>query len=118
MNPALVQRILGLVLMSLAATLVAPLVVSLLYDDDNTGPFLIGLGVAASTGFAFWLPVRNVRRELRLRDGFLLVVLLWIVVVLAGAVPFFGLPGLGFTDAVFESTSGFTTSSATILTGI
>lgn len=118
MNPALVQRILGLVLMALAATLVAPLVVSLLYDDGNTGPFLIGLGVAASTGFAFWLPVRNVRRELRLRDGFLLVVLLWFVVVLAGAVPLFGLPGLDFTDAVFESTAGFTTSSATILTGI
>ena len=120
MNPAMVQRILGFILVGFSATMVPPILVSLAYEDGHTQPFLVGLLAALGAGLALWLPVRHVHRELRLRDGFLLVVLLWVVVVVAGAVPLLvnDAPRLSWSDAVFESVSGFTTSSASVITGL
>lgn len=120
MNPAMVQRILGFILIGFSTTMVPPILVSLSYEDGHTQPFLAGLLVALGLGLAAWLPVRHVHRELRLRDGFLLVVLLWVVVVLVGAVPFLvsDLPHLTYTEAIFESVSGFTTSSASVVSGL
>ncbi len=63
------------------------------------------------------MPVRHDTRELRLRDGFLIVTCSWLVVILLGAMPFVLLstPDISFLDAVFESASGFTTTGATII---
>ena len=67
-----------------------------------------------------WLPVREYRRELRIRDGFLVVVVFWVVLGLSGALPFLLLdePAMPLADAVFEAVSGLTTTGATVLTGI
>jgi trk system potassium uptake protein TrkH len=71
-------------------------------------------------GLAIWWPSRNERRELRLRDAFLIVALFWVVLGLAGSVPLVvaGNPQMSFTDAVFEAVSGFTTTGATALVGL
>jgi trk system potassium uptake protein TrkH len=60
------------------------------------------------------------RKELRLRDGFLIVVLFWIVLGLFGSLPLMmsKQPHMTFTDAVFESFSGLTTTGATVITAI
>ncbi len=120
MNLALVQRILGLLLMIFSITMLPPLAVSLYYGDGNWEPFVDALVALLAAGTLIWWPVRKQRRELRLRDGFLVVALFWVVLGLAGAAPLVlsDRPELSLTDAVFESVSGFTTTNATTLVGL
>ena len=115
-----VQRILGLLLVPFSATMVPPLGVSLWYRDGATTPFLLALILTLVGGLLLWLPVRNLRKELRLRDGFVVVVMFWLGLGLVGALPLMlaETPHMAFTDAVFESLSGLTTTGATVLTGI
>jgi trk system potassium uptake protein TrkH len=97
-----------------------PVGVSLLYHDGTATLFLASAAILLGLGLLVYFPVRKVRDELRLRDGFLIVVSAWLVVALVGAVPFVLLtsPQLGYVDAVFESMSGLTTTGATIVTNI
>ena len=64
--------------------------------------------------------MRNARADLRLREGFLIVVLFWVVLGLSGALPFFLSENvdISFTNAVFESVSGLTTTGATVIIGL
>ncbi len=115
-----IQRILGLLLILFSATLLPPVAVSFIYRDGAAAPFLGGFAIVLLVGFLCWWPVRDQRRELRLRDGFLIVVLFWGVLGMVGAVPFMlsDHPHMSLTDSVFESLSGLTTTGATVITGI
>jgi trk system potassium uptake protein len=115
-----IQRILGLLMMVFSTTMLPPVLVSWWYDDGAMTPFLIGFALVLVAGFLFWLPVRGMRRELRVRDGFVVVVMFWSVLGLVGALPFYlsEQPMMSFTDAVFESMSGLTTTGATVLVGL
>jgi trk system potassium uptake protein TrkH len=115
-----IQRILGVLLMLLSLSMLPPMVVSLLYGDGALTPFLLAFLVTASTGLVAWYPVRNRKQDLRTRDGFLVVVLFWTVLSLFGSLPFMLSedPHMSFTDAVFESVSGLTTTGATVIIGI
>ena len=117
MNLTVVQRILGLLLMIFSLTMLPPVLVSLLFSDGEWLSFLEGFGMTFLAGLLFWLPVRHVRKELRLRDGFLVVASFWTVLGTAGAAPlyFADVLDLSFTDAVFESMSGLTTTGATVI---
>ncbi|MEX1109150.1 MAG: potassium transporter TrkG, partial [Dongiaceae bacterium] len=114
------QRILGLMLMIFSLTMLPPIGVSFIYSDGHWQPFLMSSAIVAAAGLLLWLPSRNARRELRLRDGFLIVVVFWVFLGLAGATPLFlsDVPELSFTDAVFEAVSGFTTTGATVIVGL
>jgi trk system potassium uptake protein len=116
MNLLIVQRILGLLLMLFSLTMLPPIGVSLFFNDGNWAPFLDAFGALLVLGFIVWLPVRKKIRELRLRDGFLVVALFWIVLGGAGAVPLLLSRQfeMTFTDAIFEAVSGFTTTGAII----
>lgn len=120
MNWTAVQRILGLLLMMFSFTMLPPVIISLLYDDHSWLPFVEGFGLTLAAGIVFWLPVRRSRKDLRLRDGFLVVASFWAVLGTFGAAPlyFADMPSISFTNAVFESMSGLTTTGATILTGL
>jgi len=120
MNWTVVQRILGLLLMVFSLTMLPPIVFSLYYDDHSWLPFVKGFGLTLAAGFLCWLPVHRSRKDLRLRDGFLVVAAFWTVLGTFGAAPLFFADGLSlsFTDAVFESMSGLTTTGATVLTGL
>jgi trk system potassium uptake protein TrkH len=115
-----IQRILGLLLMLFSTTMLPPLLVSTLYADGFHLSFLLGFALTFVTGVLLWVPVHHVRKELRLRDGFVVVVLFWTVLGLFGALPFAvgAEPNLSITDAVFESISGLTTTGATVITGL
>ncbi len=115
-----IQRIVGLLLVIFSSTMLPPMLVSFIYMDGSFAPFFYGFAVTLITGIILWLPVKNQRKELRLRDGFLVVVMFWTVLGLFGAIPFAlaAHPHLTFTDAVFESLSGLTTTGATVLQGI
>ena len=120
MNWTVVQRILGLLLMIFSVTMLPPVVVSLIYNDNSWLPFVEGFGLTLAAGFLCWLPVHRSKKDLRLRDGFLVVASFWTVLGTAGAAPlyFSDMLSLSFTDAVFESMSGLTTTGETVLTGL
>ena len=117
MNLAMVQRILGLMLMVFSLTMLPPVGISLAYGDGHHAPFLDAFVAVAFVGLLVWLPVRKVQRDLRLRDGFLVVALFWVMLGFAGAAPLLvsDVPQLSVTDAVFEAVSGFTTTGATVI---
>lgn len=120
MQLTVVQRVLGLLLMMFSLSMLPPMGVSALFDDGAMMPFFIGFLAIALAGLVVWFPVRNNRKDLRLRDGFLIVVLFWTVLGLAGAAPLVLSedPRLSITDAVFESLSGLTTTGATVIRGL
>ena len=67
------------------------------------------------SGIILWLPVKNRKSDLRVRDGFLIVALFWTTLSLFGAIPFMlsTQPDISITDAIFESFSGLTTTGST-----
>jgi trk system potassium uptake protein TrkH len=78
-------RILGILLMLFSSAMLPPLVMALLADDATIPGFLSALGITFFSGVLMWLPVRNVRHDLRIRDGFLITSLFWTVLGLFGA---------------------------------
>ena len=105
MHLSMVQRILGLMLLMFSLSMLPPVFVSIIYEDGHHQPFIDAFLIIAAVGAALWFPVRHVRRDLRLRDGFLVVALFWVCLGLAGATPLIvsDVPDLTFTDAVFEA---------------
>ena len=120
MNWTVVQRILGLLLMVFSITMLPPILVSLWYGDHAWLSFIEGFALTLVAGIVCWLPVRRERKELRLRDGFLVVASFWTVLGTFGAAPLYFADSLSLsvTDAIFESISGLTTTGATVLTGL
>ncbi|NVK00684.1 MAG: potassium transporter [Oceanospirillaceae bacterium] len=120
MHFRVILRILGILLMIFSITQIPPALISLYYDDGNLHAFLGGFAITLLTGFFIWLPVMRVKQELRTRDGFLITVLFWSVLSFFGALPlhFDQALALSFTDAIFESVSGLTTTGATVITGL
>jgi trk system potassium uptake protein TrkH len=120
MNLGAVQRIFGMLLMIFSLTMLPPVGVAVLTGDAHWQPFADASLIVVVTGALLWWPARFNRRDLRLRDGFLVVALFWIVLGVAGAVPLVltDRPAMSLTDAVFEAVSGFTTTGATTLVGL
>ncbi len=120
MQPLVILRILGLLMLLSSSTLLPPIATALIYDDGALLPFVEAFVLTLVTGFLLYLPVRHHRSELRLRDGFLVVVLFWTVLGVAGGLPIYlsGVYDISVTDAVFESISGITTTGATVIVGI
>ena len=115
-----IQRIIGLLLMIFSVTQLPPVVVSLIYNDGVLHSFLVTFVVTLATGLVLWLPVSKSRKELRLRDGFIVVVAFWTVLGLFGSLPLILSQHItiSVTDAIFESISGLTTTGATVITNI
>jgi len=113
-------RILGLLVALLSVTMLPPAMVSMIYRDGGGVPFLMAFLWCLFTGFLAWYPYRYEKTDLRAREGFLIVVLFWLVLASFSAIPFILLeqPSLSVTDAFFESFSGLTTTGATILNHI
>lgn len=120
MHFSMIARILGILLMLFSLTMLPPILVSMWYHDGATEAFVTAMVMIFGIGFTSWLPVRQVRQELRTRDGFLIAALFWLTLGLAGTLPFMiaDKPGLSFADAFFESLSGWTTTGATVMTGL
>ena len=115
-----VQKTLGLLLTVFSSTMLTPIVVALIYQETTSLIFAASFAITGLFGLALWLPAKKADTEIRLHEGFIIVASFWVVLALFGALPFLLMPelGLSLTNAVFESTSGLTTTGATILTGL
>ncbi len=113
-------RVLGILMMLFSLNMLPPMVVSLIYQDNQMQVFADAMLMTLIGGFLVWFPFRHVKRELRVRDGFVITVLFWLVLSISGATPLYLMekPSLSFVDAFFESLSGLTTTGATVITGI
>ncbi|HWJ05728.1 MAG TPA: potassium transporter TrkG [Steroidobacteraceae bacterium] len=114
-----VVNVLGSMLMLFSVTYVLPMATSLIYRDGLLAEFVYAALLCAGAGALVYATTRRHRRELRSRDGFLLVTLAWVSMSATSTVPLLlALPGLSFTDAFFETMSGLSTTGATVLTGL
>src|ERR1051325_9264210 len=96
-----------------------PWVLSYAIHDGAQGAFGYSLAATLIAGLALWLATFQERRELQVRDGFLLVALVWTVLPGFAALPLMlSIDGLAFTDAYFEAVSGLTASGATVPEGL
>ncbi|HSQ72262.1 MAG TPA: potassium transporter TrkG [Rubrivivax sp.] len=114
-----VLALFGKLVLMFALLMSVPLAFAVARHDEAESPFVTGLLVTAACGLCLWLAARRPGRELRSQDGFLLVVLTWAALPAFAAIPLkLALPELSITDAYFEAMSGFTTTGATVLTGL
>ncbi|MDO4698989.1 MAG: TrkH family potassium uptake protein [Pasteurellaceae bacterium] len=113
-------RIVGILVMCFSFTMLVPAFVALIYGDGGGKSFLEAFVLTFSVGTVLWWLCRQHKNELRSREGFLIVVLFWVVLGSLGAVPFILLenPDLNFSQSIFESFSGLTTTGATVITGL
>ena len=114
----MITKILGGLIFCLGLFLLLPTIIALIYQESSWSAFLwtaIGSMVIGGILFVLFQSIY----ELRMREAFLIVTLTWFVGSLIGAFPFI-LSGTleSFTDAVFESMSGFSTTGATIFGGV
>jgi trk system potassium uptake protein TrkH len=114
-----VLNVLGSMLMLFSVTYVLPVITSLIYGDGMLLKFVYAAAGSLLAGALITGLTRRHKRELRSRDGFLLVTLAWGLMSAIATVPLMlGLPGLSFTDAFFETMSGLSTTGASVLTGL
>lgn len=112
-----IAGVLGALLFALGVSLLAPMAVALTYGEAEWWGFgVVALGSLLVGGLA-WALFRP-QGELRIREGFTIVALSWLVLSLVGALPMV-ITGIlaEYSDAFFETMSGFTTTGATILGG-
>jgi trk system potassium uptake protein TrkH len=96
-----------------------PIITSMIFDDGMLDYFLNGMSINIGVGGILAGLTMRFRGELMTRDGYLLVASFWFLMSAAATLPLlWGIPGLSFTDAFFETTSGFTTTGATVLVGL
>lgn len=120
MNYTKLGKILGKIIILEAVLMLAPLAVTLIYREGigNFLAFLVPIAALVAIGFLLQIP-KPKRDHLYQKEGFALTALVWVVMTLAGAVPFVlngDIPN--YIDAWFEITSGFTTTGSSIVTDV
>ncbi|HRH82138.1 MAG TPA: potassium transporter TrkG [Thiobacillaceae bacterium] len=110
---------LGMVISVFGLSMLLPLLISLAIGDRAQVAYDEAFLITLGTGLALWFLGRRRHQEMKSRDGFLLVVLIWTLLPVFAALPLLiYMPDLSFTDAYFETMSGLTTTGATTLTGL
>ncbi len=121
MKPLIIVKFISILCLILAMFMMAPAGIALYLHE---GPSLLAFLITISTMAAFSIMVlillrRYTVKALSTRDGFLIVSLSWIIMTAVGALPFYMSGSIpSFTNAFFESMSGFSTTGASILTDI
>lgn len=118
-HPKAIFRILGFLLLIEAAFMLTSVPVALYYDEPVVESLLWSVGAMAGTGTLLAYICRGAGRDVSRKDGYIVVTLIWVIFSLFGTLPYL-LSGAipDFTDAFFETMSGFSTTGSTILEDI
>jgi len=114
-NPQRVISVVGIILMFVGVMMIFPTLISLIYKDGDTIALVWSVVITIVVGLTLYLVGRR-QQDIGIRDGFAVVTLGWLAMSFAGALPFYisgAIPT--FTDSLFESMSGLSTTGATIL---
>jgi trk system potassium uptake protein TrkH len=113
-------KIVGIMLLLFSMTLVIPLITSFIYSDGNHYTFIYSFLIILGLGSILYLPNISAKNDIKIKEGFLIVVLFWFVLSIVGSLPFMidRQLSLNFYDALFESVSGWTTTGATIINNL
>jgi trk system potassium uptake protein len=113
-----VAHVFALVMMVFSATMLAPLVLAVWGLDPALSSFVISAFATFFLGALLWLATRRFRRELKTRDGLMLVALTWVALPAVAGFPLWNYLPINYTDAYFEAASGLTTTGGTVLSGL
>ncbi|MCP5366241.1 MAG: TrkH family potassium uptake protein [Hyphomicrobiales bacterium] len=114
-----VMLVVGILLSVLALGMVIPAAVDAFAGNRDWQVFGISAGVTLFVGVAMALTFRTAGARMSVRQAFVMTTISWVALVFFAALPFtFGELELSFTDAVFESMSGLTTTGSTVITGL
>jgi trk system potassium uptake protein TrkH len=120
MNIKLILNIIGFLLIIVGLLIFTGITFSIYYNSNDIPALIISGTITSLSGLIIWLFTRKSdRKELGKREGYIIVTASWLVMSLFGSLPFVihgSIPN--FTDAFFETMSGFTTTGASILTNI
>jgi trk system potassium uptake protein TrkH len=102
-----------------SVTYLLPILTSLIYADGVAMLFFDDMVFTLGIGLLLWIAAKDYQRELKAKDGFLLVVMAWLGMAAFSTLPLLSyIEGLSFTDAYFETMSGLSTTGATVLAGL
>jgi len=115
-----ILRIVGILVTIFSVTMIFPALIAAIYKDGGGLVFINSFAFCVTLGSIVWYQNRNYKKELKAKDGFLIVVLFWTVLGSVGALPFIlsEQPDLSIAGAFFESFSGLTTTGATVIVGL
>ena len=114
------MRVVGILVLAYSTSMLPPALLSLWYNDGEVQHFGTSLLAIAAAGVLILLVSgrRGAGKNLRRRDGFIVVVFFWVVLSMLGAIPLMLGTHLSFVDALFEAVSGFTTTGSTVIVGL
>ncbi len=109
-------NIIGLLLCIEAAAMLVPMFYDIIYDNNDWVQFLYSSLITFFIGIILYISFRKKNMKLGIRQAFVLTISSWMVISLFGAIPFvYSSSSLTYTDAIFESVSGITTTGSTVI---
>jgi trk system potassium uptake protein TrkH len=117
MNFKAIINLFSILVLFFSFSYVFPIVVSIVFNDNSLYLFLPAFIFVGILGLLGFLLTKGVQRDLSSKDGFVIIVMFWLVLSLAGSIPFY-LSGMSPIDSFFESMSGITTTGATVISNI
>ncbi len=119
-NFSSIINVLGILLMICGGFMLFCVPFSLFYDKNDWLYILLATAITLGAGFTAWWTTKNIEnKELKKKDGYLIVTFGWIMMSLFGTLPYILTGEIpNFTNAFFETVSGFTTTGASVLTDI
>jgi trk system potassium uptake protein len=119
LNHRTILRILGLILIIEGCFMWLGVPMALIFNEKDFWLFLLSGAITIAIGMLAYIPLRKAELKLNRRDGYVIVTGAWILFSLFGTLPFLLTHSIpNFTDAFFETISGFTTTGASILNNI
>ncbi|MDA0663275.1 MAG: TrkH family potassium uptake protein [Proteobacteria bacterium] len=111
--------IIGILVSTIAVAMFVPAAADMTVGNDEWQVFAASAALTLFIGIMMVVMNRSERRNLSLRQAFILTTLSWLVMPAVAALPlYFGNLGLSYTDAFFEAMSGLTTTGSTVLVGL
>jgi trk/ktr system potassium uptake protein len=118
-NFRVISHLMGLLFVVNGGFMLLSAFVSLFYKDGVVTEMFMASAVALLLGGIIMFVTRNHRKEIQKKEGYMIVSFGWIFMALAGTLPYLFTGAIpSFTNAFFETMSGYTTTGATILSDI